>query len=183
MAEYEDLIQRVRDAGLEDEADRFEQFSKSQLRKDAEGAKELRTENERLKGENRKLVVAPKKEAALRAAGVDTANLRPADRQVIGSLEFEGDEPSEDWVAKTIADLQLPIVEGQQQSTEPPNAAAVVRAATQAPSGGSTSPTGVTTPADAAKWSSEQAAKFSEEHPDAWEALKRGEEVTGVRTS
>lgn len=182
MGEYEDTVQSLRDKGLDDEADTLEKFGASQLRKKAERTDELEKENAKLTATNRTLVVAPKKDAALRAAGVDLESLRPADKLVLAGLEFEGDEPSEDWVAKTIADLQLPITgQQQQEGSGPPNAAAVVDAAQGAPAGGGGN--GVITPEDVAGWTTQQAAKFSMDHPDAWEQLKRGKEVTGVTTS
>jgi hypothetical protein len=184
MGEYEDTVARLRQQGLDDEADVFEKFTATQLRQKAEKTDTLERENEQLRKENRGLVVAPKKDAALRAAGVDLEALRPADRQVLAGLEFEGDEPSDEWIAKTVADLQLPIIEGSQQLGEvAPNAAAVVNTATNAPAGGNAPSSGIVTPIDAANWSTEYSAKWAEDHPEAWEALKRGEEVTGVRTS
>ncbi len=184
MGEYEDAVKALRDQGLDDEADVFDKFTATQLRKKAERADELERKNAELEASNRKLVVAPKKDQALRAAGVDVDNLRPADRQVIAGLEFEGDEPSDEWVAKTIGDLQLPIVAGTPAPAGAPNAAAVVQTAAQAPGAGP-GPTlgGTVTPETVAAWSTEQKVAWSEKHPEAWEALKRGEEVTGVTTS
>jgi hypothetical protein len=182
MGEYEDTVAKLRQQGLDDEADVFEKFTATQLRQKAERADSLERENEQLKGENRQLRVEPKKQQALRAAGVDLGSLRPADKQVIASLDFEGDEPSEDWVAKTIADLQLPITDGTTQTGEPPNAAGVVQTATNAPGGSGTS-SGTITPETVAGWSTEQTVAWKEKNPEAWEALKRGEEVVGATSS
>lgn len=184
MGEYEDLVQRVRDAGLEDDADELERLSKTDLRRQASRSKQLEAENAELKATNRKLEMAPKKEAALRKANVDLDALRPAERQLIQGLDFEGDEPGDDWVAKVISDYQLPVSEGgdQQQGQGEPNAQAVVRTASTAPAGGPTIG-GTITPETVAGWSTEEQMRFADKHPEAWEQLKAGEEVAGVTTS
>ena len=46
--------------------------------------------------------------------------------------------------------------------------------------GGTPPSNGVITPATVAPWSTERKMRFSKDHPREWEALKRGEEVTGI---
>lgn len=184
MGDYDELSRKLREKGLDAEADELEGLmNATDLRRQAKGTGDLQAELDRLKAENKRLVQSPLKTEALRRANVDLGALRPAELQMIQGLEFEGDVPSEDWVAKVVSEYQLPIASGGQASVEqPPNAAGVVQAAQGAPAGGP-SIGGTLSPATVAEWTTQEQVAFAEKNPEAWEQLKAGEEVTGVTIS
>lgn len=183
MGDYEELITALREEGRDQDADVLEKYSATQLRQKAKRGDELEAEVERLKKENYELVVVPKKEEAFRRAGVDFDSLRPAELEAIRNLKFEGDAPNDQWVAEQISKYQLPVSGGGAGTDSP--AAGVVAAARNAPTGGArgTGASGVITPEVAGEWSMEKRIKFMNEHPDEYEALLQGEEVTGVAFS
>lgn len=178
MAKYEDLIQRLREEGMEDLADDFEEFSATTLRKKAAAYDEVVTERDLLKSQVTTLIDLPKKEQALKDAGVDFDALRPAEKKLIRELKMEGELT--DWVAKVISENELPVSESFVQETdEEPAAERVAKAARSAPTGGS--PSSTTLSAESVKdWPTDKLLQFRDEHPDEWEALKRGETVKGV---
>lgn len=180
MSDYDELIQALRDEGRDQDAEILEKYSATQLRQKAKRADELEADVERLKKENFELVVVPKKEEAFRRAGVDFDSLRPAEQEILKNLQFEGDAPSEQWVADQISKYQLPVAGGG--ANEQSNAAGVVSAARSAPTGGARGggAQGVLDGEEVASWTMEKRIKFMNEHPDEYEALLRGEEVTGV---
>lgn len=70
-----------------------------------------------------------------------------------------------------------PQAEAQQQADQ---AAATQERVADATAGGQSGTSGVIKPGDVAKWSADRWAQFKRQHPDAAEALKRGQEVTGL---
>lgn len=180
MSDYDELMDRLKEEGRDEDAEVLEKYSATQLRQKAKRADELERDLERLKKENFELVVVPKKEEAFRRAGVDFDSLRPAEQEIIRNLQFEGDAPSEQWVADQISKYQFPTAGGGAGADSP--AAGVVAAARSAPTGGArgTGASGVITPEVAGEWSMEKRIKFMNEHPDEYEALLQGEEVTGI---
>jgi hypothetical protein len=62
-----------------------------------------------LESKIRQLGNAAKVEAALRANGVDYDRLRPIEKTTLESSDFEGEEPSEEWVAKVVSEGGLPV--------------------------------------------------------------------------
>jgi hypothetical protein len=75
--------------------------------------------------------------------------------------------------------LDLPISDATGDETPPPAAAAVTSQAT-ASAGARRSQSPTVRPQDVAEWGIDKQLRFREQHPDEWEALKRGEEVTGI---
>lgn len=182
MGKFEDLVEQLRDQGLDDLAEEFDQFGATALRKKAARADELESELQKAKAQVERFESAPKVEAAFRQAGVDFEKLRPADREVIQSLPVA--ELTEDKVGELIGRYEFPLIEGTQQQTgTTPPAAAVVDAAQQAPSGigQNGKPASATvTPEQAGEWAVDTALRFKEKYPEEFEALKRGEAVNGI---
>ena len=186
MGDFEDILSELRagDIDGEDAAERLEKFSGSSLRKRAEGKEAAEARLAELEAENRRLKTEPKVVEALKKAGVDFEGLRPAEVQAIKSLEFEGEAPAEDWVAKVVSDYGFPMsggVQGEPPGNEPA-AAAVARAAQGAPAGGGTA-SGVVTPDDFGGWPLEKRLRFIEKYPEAEESLGKGIPMTGVAFS
>lgn len=177
MGEYEDAVQALRDAGLEDEAERFEQFSGSNLRKKAERTGELEDRIQELERENRSIKAVPKREAAFKAAGVDFEALSPLEREFIQNFQHEGDEPTKDQVSEAIEKYGFQVSQPDETETvEPPAAAGVTqqaRTATERKLGGKIT----VSPEDTTQWSTEKILGFREKYPEEFEALKRGETV------
>lgn len=183
MGAYEDAIEAVREAGLEDIAETLEGFKASSLREKASKADRLERELAEAQARVRKLETRPKLEEAFRKAGVDFDSLRPAEREAIFALDVE-DEISSEFVAEVVSKYELPTVEGGNvgDADEAPSAAAVVAAAVNAPQrrqGG----TSTLSPEDTADWSTEKLMRLRQAHPEEFEALKRGETVTGIAFS
>jgi len=181
MGTYEDLLQRLRDEGLDSLADEFSEYSATKLRAKAAAFDEVAAERDQLKSRYAELVEFPEKEKALRKAGVDWDELRPLEVDRIKTLKMEGD--TDEWCAKVIGEFRLPTkeVEGQGEGEAPP-AAGVVQAAKTAPT--TLVGTGTTLTVETVKeWPIDKKMQFAEENPEAWEALKRGESVKGIAFS
>lgn len=139
---------------------------RSQLRSAQKDLKELSD----LREENGKL----KTSAVIKEAGLD---LKPS--QVTALLAAHGDkELTPDLLHETAVDLNwaepkedVPAedLEATDRIAAATNGAATGRAAT-----------GSLTVADAASWPIDKQTRFMQQHPDKWEALKRGEPVQGV---
>lgn len=180
MGDFENAVLELRNQGLDDLADTFDQFSATALRKKASRVDELEREKQELETKLRKLEQAPKVEDAFRKAGVDFESLRPAEREALAALQVEDGDLTEEFVAQVITKYDLPVasVDTQNDEGEAPNAAAVVAAARQAPQGRSSGTT--ISPGDTEGWSTEKLMRLKQSHPEEFEALKRGETVTGI---
>lgn len=176
MGEYDDAVTSLRDRGDEDLAEIFEKYTSTKLRQQAERSKELEGQVADLTSKLDDEIQKPQREKAFRDAGVDFDNLRPAERQAIKDLKGE---LTPEAVEKVITDLELPTVSREADEGEQPNAAGVVSAAVNAPAGSGRT-AAVITPADVEQWSTEKSMAFREKHPEAWEALLKGEEVQGI---
>lgn len=180
MGDLEDVIEALNERGDDDLAEKLGKYTGTSLRQRAQKTGELEREIEELTKRLGKVESVPKREAAFKAAGVDFDQLRPAELRAIRELDHEGDEPSEEEVSKVIEELGLPMAEGSDETDEePPEAAKIAgqaRTATERKLGGSTS----ITPEDTERWSTEEIMGFRKKHPEEFEALKRGETVTGV---
>jgi len=185
MGEFEEALKSIRERfSGEDlgELDVLEKYKGSELRKKAELSEQRERENEALKAEVKRLKTAPKITEALEKAGVDFEALRPTEVQAIDALTFEGDEPSDEWVAKIVSEGGFPMKEGagEQGSGETePAAAKIARQAKGAPTGGGTLQSTIT-PETVANWPQEKRLRFRKEHKDAWNKLRDGEVVTGI---
>jgi hypothetical protein len=180
LGEYEDVIERLREEGLNDEAATLEKFGKNQLRDKAARADELEKELAEERAKRADLELAPKRLAAFEKAGVDVKNLRPADRAVMEMLK--SDDLTEEKITKFVEEFQLPVVDpnaGVENESKP----VAGQIGDQVRSGGGMaggSPI-VINPNDKnvfADWSTERLAKFQEMYATEWEALKKGFEVS-----
>jgi len=191
MGEYEDAIDRLREEGLDGEAAVFEKYTKNQLREKAGRADTAERRAQELEAEIEALRAAPKREEALRKAGVDLARMRaeqPAAVEIIESQRLtEGKEYDEDWAKALVEKYKLPVVEGVgTEETEPPNAAQFGQ-----PGG----PSGITSkgnpasttlkPLEVNSWDTAKRMRFIEwcdknGKMDVYESLLRGETVTGI---
>ena len=187
MGQFEDALKALRERfdadDLPGEIEVLEHYKGSDLRKKAEEHDSAIARAEAAEAEVKRLKTVPKVTDALAKAGVDFEALRPLERKAIESLSFEGDEPTEEWVAKIVSESDFPMVEGvpgPEEGTEP-NAAAIARQAKQAPAGGKG--IGTITPEIVAAWPQEKRLRFRKEHQDAWNVLKDGGTVTGIAFS
>jgi len=177
MGKYEDLLQQLRDQGLDDLAEDFSEFSATSLRQKAASYDTVLKENSELRNKVTELIEIPKKEQAFRKAGVDFEALRPAEKDLLRKAKPDG-EITEEWVAKVISEYELPVTVNEESSEEEPASAGVVEAAKSAPTGVRSGST--ITPTVAAKWTPDRMMAFAEKYPEAWESLKKGETVTGI---
>lgn len=177
MGKLEDIIESLKDEGRDDDAKELEKLAGSQLRTKAAKADELEAENETLKSQLAEVEAAPKREAAFAKYGVDLEALKPAERD---ALKAYADDLDDEKIAAFVEKYDLPMAEETEpeEGEEKPAAQQVADAARRAPTKGG----GKTTikPEDVAAWGMDKAVKFSEEHSEEWEALKRGETVTGI---
>ena len=175
MAKLDDLIEELRDQGRDSDADELEQLRGSSLRKKAAKADEYEGKVRELQAQLEEMQLAPKREAALRAYGVALEDLRPAEREVLSSLKGE---LTAEAIGELVEKYGLPIVEEHQEQDErPPAAAQVAQVARKA---GRTGQAPVITPEDVGTWSTEKLLRLKEQHPEEFEALKRGETVSGI---
>jgi len=176
MGDYEDLLERLREQEVdEDLVAGLEKFNAGALRKKAGERDEYAAKVDSLEKQLKRVEQAPKIEKAFRDAGVDFGQLRPAEQNLLKTLEVDGD-PDQDFVSKVISENQLPLVAGSQQDPgTPPNAAAVADAAKKAGNAGS--PSAVITPEMAEGWTQEATMRFYRQYPEESEALLRGDSV------
>lgn len=182
MSDYDDVIARLKEEGLDAEAAVLEKYSANQLRDKASQAEGLEKRVADLEAENKKLQAGPKREAALRAAGVDIGALSPADVEVLDAQRLEdGKEPDEEWARGLIEKYQLPITT-RVESGPMPAAAEMVTAATA--TGGRVVAKTTLSPADVAAWDDQKRMQFVEwcnaNDSDAFDRLLAGETVTGI---
>jgi hypothetical protein len=178
MGEYEDHLARLRDEGHDDLAEYFQQFEASTLRKKAAERDQFEKDLGSTRGELERMKKAPKREEAFRKAGVNFEELRTAEKEVLQRLDWEGDEPSEEWVAQQVEKYGFPTSAPEGEDEEETGAQRVAAQARSAPArvkGGTT-----LSPEDTQDWPIEKLLKFQEKYPEQWDALKRGETVSGV---
>jgi hypothetical protein len=178
----EDILADLRNEGLDDYAEELEPYTGSALRKRAEDAEGVIRERDDLKARLAKVEKAPRIETALGEAGVDVTGLSKLERQAIAAADLDPDDA--DALAKFIEENELPTTKASGEAGEggegegeesTPEAAKVAAAATRNPG-----PGGRVTlkPEDTAEWSTERLMKFREAHPEEFEELKKGNEVT-----
>lgn len=184
MAKLDDLIEELREDGREDDAEELEKLRGSSLRKKAGDAERLQKELDSVKAENESLKRGPKVRAAFEKAGVDFASLSKLERKALEAYDGEVDE---DAIADFLEENEIDLDRGSESEDEgeepeakdeEPKAAKVAKAARR--SGERKDPTRIT-PEQANEWSAEKRIAFLDEHPDEYEALLRGETVTGVK--
>lgn len=176
MAKLDDLIEELSEQGRDEDVAELEQLRGSKLRKQAGKAAELEARVKELEGVLAEKEAAPAREKALKDYGVDVDNLSKAEAAVLSSLKGE---LTAEQIAELVEKYDLPVTQGSGQTTEePPAAQRVAQQAAGAPGG---RPGGAAiTPADVASWPIDRTRRFMDEHPEAYDALLRGETVTGV---
>lgn len=177
MPDLDDIIESLKEDGRDDDAAELEKLRGSNLRKAAGKTAELETKNAELQAKLTKIEEAPKREKALKDYGVDVDNLSKAERVVLANLDGE---LNDEKVAELVREYDLPVVESgsSDEGTDVTAAERVARQAAKAPAGAKVGTT--LKPTDTVDWSHERLTRFSDAHPDEYEALMRGETVTGV---
>lgn len=176
MARLDDLIEEYRQDGREEDAAELEQLRGSTLRQKAAQADRLQKEIDSLRSENESLKRGPAAKAAFEDYGIDLESLSKAERRILES--YDG-ELTEQAIGNLVEEYELPTVSSEEAGDEQPAAAQVAQAARSSETGrGKKAP--VVKPEDISGMSMEQKLGFADKHPEAWEALKRGETVTGI---
>lgn len=175
MAKFEDLIERVREVD-EDLADELEEFKGSSLREKAKQADEAIARAEAAEKRVAELESAPKRREAFEKYGIDFDSLRKAERDL---LEKYDGEITDEAIAEFVEQNELPVIESDGgETTEESDAEKIAGTAQRAGANGSRTPK--VTPTDVSGWAADRWVRFAEANPDAAEALRRGETVTGV---
>jgi hypothetical protein len=188
MGEFEDVLDRLKEEGLDDEVHILEGYSKNRLREQAAKAGAAEKRASELEAELAILKAAPKREAALRAAGVDLAALadNPAALEALErSAPEQGKEYDADWAARMVERYKLPVgADGGTPGTPAPTAKDFGQ-----PGGptGTAKPAAKTsiTPEEANSWDAAKRLRFiemldREGKMDLYELLLRGETITGI---
>lgn len=153
-------------------------FRSNALRTELEEAKKQAAEAAQAKTELEKIKRLPKVHQALAEFGVDVNALNKRDREVVENHfpEFK-DAPEKESVATFLQDwgFEARLPEGEAEDL--PAAAAVVSQSLSAPLG---SGFAQITNKDFISWDQGRQRKFMKDHPEAYDALLRGETVQGV---
>lgn len=186
--EYEELIEQLKEEGLEEWAEKFEPFARDSMRKRIGSTAQLEKEKAALEAEIKTLRDAPVRREALAKVGVDLNSLRPAEREAIESAQAE--KYDEDWAKSIVEKYELPVGEAQPAADgEKPNAAAFGQPTGPTGNGGSTgvNSRSTLTPEEVAKWPFDKWVRFEDycakEGLDAAERLLQGEKVSGITFS
>lgn len=176
MADLDALIEELRTDGREDDAAELEKLRGSSLRKQAGEAEKLRKERDELQAKVESFEAAPKRTKAFQDYGIDLDGLSKAERRVLEAYDGELDREA---IAAFVDEFDLPLAEGTEEESgdEEPAAKKVADAAKKNPS---TRGVPRITAEDANGWSTEKLLRFQEQHGAEFEALKRGETVTGI---
>ena len=173
---FEEILEDLKDQVDEDLFEELQGFSGSKLRENAEKVPELERKLAEAEAKVTKLEAGPAKRKAFEEYGIDFENLSKAERRILD--EYEGELDSEE-IGKLAEEFDLPTVQGadREEGEEAPEAE---RQAQQAL--GRNQRTGRLSikPEDTEDWPHDKLMNFMEKHPDEYEALMRGETVTGV---
>lgn len=175
MSRLDDLIAELQEQGRDEDVEELEKLSGSTLRKKAAEAEKLERENAELKAQIEKAAKAPAIKKAFEEYGVNLDELSKLERKAIESYDGEVDEEA---IAAFVEDNELPLIPnaGNQEGEEPAPAERISAAARNS---GRTA-TATIKPTDLAGMSMDRMLALRDAHPDEWEALKRGETVTGI---
>lgn len=178
MGEYEDILEQLREGSIDGDeaAERLERFSATSLRKKAGERDDFERKARELEEKLAKIEAVPKRREAFEKYGIDFEGLRPAEKRLLE--QYDG-ELTDEAIAELVEQNDLPTIEAQAPAeTEGENQAAKIAEVAQRGPSGSRVPK--VTPADVAEWPADKWVRFSQENPDAAEALRQGKEVTGV---
>jgi hypothetical protein len=176
MGRYEDLLEQV--AELDSElAKELESFSGSGLRKQLAEAQERAKRAEELEAEVSALKAGPAREKAFREYGIDFNQLSKLERKALES--YDG-ELTPEAIGTFVEENELPVTaaEGGETEEEQSDARRMASQAQRAGTNGGRTPQ--LSPEDVSSWAADKWVRFAEANPDAAEALRRGETVTGV---
>lgn len=176
---FEDILDEVRDLDPEIAAE-LEAFKASSLRTKASERDEFERRALEAEEKVKKLEGASARDKAFGEYGIDFENLRPLERTALES--YDG-ELTPEAIGEFVEKNQLPLTESsstteESESEEESGARQIARTAQRAGANGSRVPK--VTPEDVASWPADKWVRFADANPDAAEALRRGEEVTGV---
>lgn len=146
---------------------------------DAETLKDASSLRQELEDERTKRKTAEGDAGKLRTAALKAqfakhdVGLNPAHLNIPANLDVTDDEQVKDWLVEAGAvKPEPPVSDGEFEQHE--------RVAAAGDGAGPTAQNGVITPAQAAEWSPDRLMRFEKDHPDEFELLMRGQEVTGV---
>lgn len=114
-----------------------------------------------------------------RKDAITGAGLKLNDRQVKALLAAHDGEVTAEGLKATAIELGFAQKSQEDEELEE-DLAAQERIAAAAAGGGQAPGATVLTPADVAQWPVDKTMRFRQQHPVEFEALKRGEEVTGI---
>jgi len=179
MGRYEDAIDELRDLDVdEDVIKKFEEFKGSTLRSKAEAAGALEKELADTKAELAALQAGPVRENAFKEYGIDLDALSKLEREALERIEV----PEGGFTREQLADLaeqyELPMTAGAPQGDEEKTGAEQV--AQHARSSQTRTTSTVIKPSDTADWPADKLRRLYDNHKPEYEALLRGETVTGL---
>lgn len=167
-----DLLDELKEAGLDDDwIDRIRDWNAaSPLRKAAKSAEDRAREAEEKYARLHKVAI----NAAFKEAGI---RVNPALLSLPDDLDITDQQAFNKWaIDNGLRDSNSTNVENEQElrSHEEVNEIAA---------GGDNPSSSIITPLQASEWPMDRSMKFAKSHPEAWELLKRGEEVRNVSTN
>lgn len=174
---YEEILADLEDEGIgESLLDELKAFGGSKLREQAEKLPDLERQLAEANAKVEKLEAAPARRKAFEEYGIDFENLSKAEAAIIEKYEGELDAEA---IGKLAEEFELPVIQGagEGDAEGEPQAAKQVG---QALSGKVKTGRLTITPEDTQEWDTQRLIEFHKEHPDEYEALKRGETVTGI---
>ena len=172
MGKFQQLVQALADK-YDLSEDEVESLMDSSLARDeVKEFNKVKAERDEFERKLNSIESKPKRLEAFKKAGVDLDDLRPAELRELEAFE---DFEDADKLKALVVELELPTLEVEEE--EEPAAASV---AAQAQGNTGRARTSRVTPQDVSGWNHDKMRQFAIDHPQEWEALKRGEEVTGV---
>jgi len=179
MGKFEDLLEQLSEYDVpEDIVDGLSEFKGSSLRKRAESATELERERDELKAKLAAIEVGKSRTEAFRSYGIDLENLRAAEREALERAEIPEAGINDQWIAGLAEKYQLPMLEVEQ--TEPAAKPAAAQIVDQARNTQGRVANTVLKPEEVTQWPAEKLRRLFDKHPEEYEALLRGETVTGL---
>lgn len=162
-----DLLDELAEMGLDAEIiDRIKNWNDASPLRRAAKSHEKRAETaEQELSKYRSMVI----KTAFKEAGI---GINPDLLQLPSDLDFTDSAAVTKWATDNGLKSTGPSVDQEELESH--------EAMTELASGGDSQSSSVITPIQAAEWDINRSMKFAASHPDAWEQLKRGQEVRGV---